>query len=59
MAENRDSINPVVLMTRLAERGSKVDAVTIASLTDDAPMRSDLTTEIGITRLRRRRRSPH
>jgi hypothetical protein len=48
MAERRDSINPVVLMARLAERGSKAEPATIAMLTDDAPIRSDLTTEIGI-----------
>jgi replicative DNA helicase len=45
MAEQRDSNNPVVLMTRLAERGSKVEPATIAMLTDGAPIRSDLTTE--------------
>src|SRR5262245_47425239 len=46
MTEHGGSINPVMLACRLTERGSKVDAATIASLTDDAPIRSDLTTEI-------------
>jgi len=46
MAEHGGSINPVMLACRLTERGAKVDAATIASLTDDAPIRSDLTTEI-------------
>jgi AAA domain/DnaB-like helicase N terminal domain len=50
MAEASDSINPVVLMTRLAERRSNVEPATIAALTDDAPIRADLTTEIGILR---------
>lgn len=47
MAQGGDSINPVMLACRLTELGSKVDAATIASLTDDAPIRSDLTAEIG------------
>src|SRR5262245_42075391 len=37
MAQGGDSINPVMLRCRLTERGSKVDAATIAGLTDGAP----------------------
>jgi hypothetical protein len=46
MADRGDSINPVMLWTRLKERNPSADASTIAMLTDDAPIRSDLSTEI-------------
>jgi replicative DNA helicase len=46
MAERGDSINPLMLWTRLKERNSMVDGATVAMLTDDAPIRSDLSTEI-------------
>jgi len=46
MADRGDSINPVMLWTRLRERNSTVEGATVAMLTDDAPIRSDLSTEI-------------
>lgn len=50
MAERKDSINPVVLATRLAERGSKVEPATIAGLYDGVPRfsNSNLVSEIKI-----------
>jgi len=46
MADRGDSINPLMLWTRLKERNSTVEGATVAMLTDDAPIRSDLSTEI-------------
>jgi hypothetical protein len=46
MAEKGEAINPLMLWTRLRERNSSVDGATVAMLTDDAPIRSDLSTEI-------------
>jgi hypothetical protein len=46
MAEKGEAINPLMLWTRLKERNSIVDGATVAMLTDDAPIRSDLSTEI-------------
>src|SRR5215475_12332190 len=43
MADRGDSINPVMLWTRLKERNSMVEGATVAMLTDDAPIRSDLS----------------
>src|SRR5262245_63925 len=46
MADRGDSIHPVMLQTRLKERNSTVEGATVAMLTDDAPIRSDLSTEM-------------
>src|SRR5215813_8527252 len=46
MAERGDSINPVMLITRLREHNSTVEGATVAMLLDDAPIRSDLSVEI-------------
>jgi AAA domain/DnaB-like helicase N terminal domain len=46
MADRGDSINPLMLWTRLKERNSTVEGATVAMLTDDAPIRSDLSSEI-------------
>jgi len=52
MAERGDSINPVVLLTRLRERGSHVDHVTVSAIIDGVPRfaNESLASEIRILR---------